>query len=364
MARPSSGSRPLATGSAVLRRGQDPAPIGEGRARGAQCGQCAESQERASWHGHRVLLRPVGLPPETGVREESSRRVPSRTTSRHIMALDRRGRSVANPGGLRHAPWTVECAGPQPRSRAPDRRGPGPDRRAGGPSRDLSRAGRDQHHRLRGRQHPGRRGHGGPPARGGLSGGRRPGAGAGAAQGQPGGPLPGDGRAQAVAAAGPPRRGRGPARGLDHRSVHAGGEGRLLLRPRHQRRQGDGRDLRRHADPPAARGLPAHARHHPGADRRRGAGLELQVQRRALAPGQPPRPDRGRAGDQRGRRRRDPRRPAHGEPPADEREGAAQLPPGGHEPGRPQLAAAQGQRHLPAGRGPGAAGRVRVSRPR
>ena len=255
-------------------------------------------------------------------------------------------------------PQTVTAADRDPA----DRRRPGPEQRAAGAARDLSGAGRDQHQRLGRRQHPGRRGHGGPPARGRLAGRRRPGAGAGAAQGQPGGALAGHGSAQAATAAGPPRRGRGPARGLDDRSVHARREGRLLLRARHQRRQGDGRDLRGHADPAHARGLEALARHHPGPDRRRGAGLELSVQRRALAPGQPPRTDRGGAGDQRGRRRRDPRRPAHGEPSADEREGADQLPTGGHEPRRPQLAAAQGQRHLPARRGPRAAGRLRVSR--
>ena len=50
----------------------------------------------------------------------------------------------------------------------------------------------------------------------------------------------GTGAAQAAPAARPPRRRRGEARGLVVRSVRVPREGRLLLRPRHERRQGDG----------------------------------------------------------------------------------------------------------------------------
>ena len=115
--------------------------------------------------------------------------------------------------------------------------------------------------------------------------------------------LRGTGAAQADPAARAPRRGRGPARGLDHRSVHARREGRLLLRARHRRRQGDGRDLRRHPDPLREGGLQARPRHHPGPDRRRGA-AELPCNGVRWLLEQPPRPDRRGAGAQRGRRRR------------------------------------------------------------
>ena len=52
-----------------------------------------------------------------------------------------------------------------------------------------------------------------------------------------------------------PRRRRRASRRLEHRSVHVHGEGRLLLRARHERRQGDGRDLDREHDPDEAGGL-------------------------------------------------------------------------------------------------------------
>ena len=53
----------------------------------------------------------------------------------------------------------------------------------------------------------------------------------------------------------PPRRRRGEARGLVDRSVHVRREGRLLLRPRHQRRQGDGVAVRRQPDSAEGRRL-------------------------------------------------------------------------------------------------------------
>src|SRR5437764_492384 len=67
---------------------------------------------------------------------------------------------------------------------------------------------------------------------------------------------------EADPALGAPRRRGGQARGLVARSVRADGEGRLLLRPRHQRRQGDGRHLDCVADPLQAGRVDSEARHH------------------------------------------------------------------------------------------------------
>ena len=76
-----------------------------------------------------------------------------------------------------------------------------------------------------------------------------------------------------------------------------------------------------------------------------------RVQRRGVAREESPRLDRRRVRDQRRRLGRD---GCAGQPPRDERagrrEGFAEFPPRGHEHRRPQLAARQGKRYLPAGR--------------
>ena len=170
----------------------------------------------------------------------------------------------------------------------------------------------------------------------------------------------GTGAAQAASPARPPRRRRSQARGLVDRSVHVPREGRLLLRPRHQRRQGDGR---RSSSPTCIRlkagRLHARSRSDPGAHRRRG---RRRLQRRRLAGQEPQGSDRRRVRHQRGRRRQH----AQGQVPdqrgAGQREGVPGFPPRGDQPGRTQLAAGQGQRDLPPRRRPRAAVGVRLSR--
>ena len=87
-------------------------------------------------------------------------------------------------------------------------------------------------------------------------------------------------------------------------------------------------------------------------------------QRRGLAPGQPARPHgrRLRAEHDAGRRR-NARREARHAGRAGSGESVRVFRVDGDEPGRAQLDAAEGQRHLPAGRRPAAAGRLRVPRP-
>ena len=74
-------------------------------------------------------------------------------------------------------------------------------------------------------------------------------------------------------------RGRGAAERLDDRSVHAGREGRLLLRPREQRRQGRAGAVDGRADEASPVRLQARPRHHPvlytGDEETEGKGAEL-----------------------------------------------------------------------------------------
>ena len=79
--------------------------------------------------------------------------------------------------------------------------------------------------------------------------------------------------------------------------------GRLFLRTRHQRRQVHGGGLRGQPDPLQAGGLPARARHHPGAGDGRGD-PRRQRAGHPVAAQEPSRPDRRRVRPQRGRRRR------------------------------------------------------------
>ena len=82
--------------------------------------------------------------------------------------------------------------------------------------------------------------------------------------------LRGDGTQKPVLLRRASRRRRGAQGRLvgRSRSVQADRARRLLLRPRHLRRQGDGRDLRRQPDPLPAGRPEAEARHHPRAHRR------------------------------------------------------------------------------------------------
>ena len=161
-------------------------------------------------------------------------------------------------------------------------------------------------------------------------------------------------QAQAGAAHRPPRRGRGQARGLDHRSVQVHREGRLFLRPRQLGHEGRRRHHGHDHDPPEEGGLPSRPRHHPGPHRGRGGRL---LQRPGVAHQEPPRPRRCRV-------RAEPRRllaqvrarQADRVPARRQREGLRRLPAQHHQQGRPQLAAAPGQRHLRAGAGPAEVG--------
>ena len=105
---------------------------------------------------------------------------------------------------------------------------------------------------------------------------------------RPGRHLPGQGpQGQGRPDAGPHRRGRGQARGLDPRSLQARRGGRLLLRPRLQRRQSPGGDLGRHPDPLQEGRLQAPPHPQDGADLRRGN--RRRVQRRRMAGQEPAR---------------------------------------------------------------------------
>ncbi len=205
----------------------------------------------------------------------------------------------SGPGG---APVRVAGHGPGAAfaSRSPHAR-PDP------PARHLQGAGGDQHHRLGRRHHRGRARDGGPAPgrrlRRGRHAARRPAR--RPEEGQPGGAAQGQRREEAAAPAGPPRRGRGEARGLGARSLQAGRGRRLLLRARLGGRQGHGRDLRGQPDPLQEGRLRAGSRPDPGADRGRGARIELAVERGELAPEARSRPDRGGARAERGRRSRD-----------------------------------------------------------
>ena len=156
--------------------------------------------------------------------------------------------------------------------------------------------------------------------------------------------LPRHRRAQAAPPPRPPRRRRGQARGLVDRPVHVRREGRLLLRPRHQRRQGDGVAVRRQPDSAEGRRVQARSRSDSGADRRRG---RRRLQRRRVAGQEPQGPDRRRVRDQRGRRRHDAQGQVPDQRSAGQREGVPGLQARGHQRRRPQLAAGQGQRDLP-----------------
>src|SRR5437870_8585150 len=147
-------------------------------------------------------------------------------------------------------------------------------------SRDPEAAGRNQHHRLRRQRHHRRRSDGAALPGRGLPRRRHRGARFQRAQEEPGGAAPWHSQAQAGAAHRPPRRRRGAARGLEHRSLQAHREGRLLLRPRHAGYEGW---RCHHGDDAAAdeaRGFSPESRHHSCAHGGRGGRL---LQRRRLA---------------------------------------------------------------------------------
>ena len=126
---------------------------------------------------------------------------------------------------------------------------------------------------------------------------------------------------QAAAAARAPRRRGGAARGLVGRSVHAARAGRLLLRARHERRQGDGGDLRRRTSSGSSARASSRPRHHRRAHRRRGdRRLAKYNGVRWLLANHRPLIDADMR-HQRGRRRRAARTAPPGEPAADQREG-------------------------------------------
>ncbi len=120
--------------------------------------------------------------------------------------------------------------------------------------------------------------------------------------------------------------------------------GRLLVRARHDGRQGRGVHQRREPDPHEARGLRARPRHHRRAHRGRGG---RTAQRRGLPPRGAPRPDRRRGlRPQRGRRRDGEGRPQDLQQRAGQREEVPVLHLRGHQPGRPLVAAAEEERDL------------------
>ena len=157
----------------------------------------------------------------------------------------------------------------------------------------------------------------------------------------------------------PHRRRRSEARGLEHGSVHAHREGRLLLRPRRGRRQGAGRGLDREPHSLQARRVQARPRHHRRADGRRRR--RRPVQRRRVAAQEQARSDRRRAVPERRRLGRIGQRHPHRQRRSGEREVRHQLPARGAQQGRPQLAAGGRQRDLPSGRRAGPPIEVRVS---
>ncbi len=234
-----------------------------------------------------------------------------------------------------------------------------PARPAGIP-RHLPGAGRDRHHQF-GRRHGARRaGDGGAASRRRRSGAGHPGDLIRSPQGQPGGAAARHRRAAAAPPARPSRRGGSAARGLGLRSVQARRGGRPFPRPRRHRRQGDGGDLRRQPDPLRQGRVQARPRHHPGADRRRGA-VGFAAQRRALAAGAPSRSDRCGIRHQRGRRRHLAQRRAVPFRRANGREGLPNLSARSDGSRRPQRGAAARQPDLSPRRGVAPARAVRFS---
>ncbi len=165
--------------------------------------------------------------------------------------------------------------------------------------------------------------------------------------------------AQANPGDGPPRRRGRAAAGLDRGSVPLPRTRRLVLRPRHDRRQGRGRDLDGHVHPAAPRGLRPRPGPRAHAHRRRGG--RRSQQRHRLAAHAPPRAHRRRVRAQRGRRRRGEAGPPPVAQRPGEREDLSELRAAGHQQRRPQLAAAPRQRHRPALVGAHPGGRLHLS---
>ena len=164
---------------------------------------------------------------------------------------------------------------PVDRHRRGECSGGGAGRRRSRVSRALQGTGRDQHDALGRQLHAGRRGDAEAPARGRDTGRGHadPRAAGGAERRRAGRRAAGPGPlGQADPPARAHRRRRGEARGLEARSLQAGGRGRLVLRARRQRRQVDGRDLHGQPHPLQEGRLHAAARHQARADLRRGNG--------------------------------------------------------------------------------------------
>ena len=223
--------------------------------------------------------------------------------------------------------------------------------RPGRVSRALQGAGRNQHDAVRRQLHGRSQGHGGATRGRRSAAGRHAGARTGGSAQRrrvdrhaPGAGSPG----QADSAAGARRRRRSEARRLGARSLQARRGGRLVLRARRQRRQGDGRGVHRQPDPLSERRLQAAPRHQAGADVRRGNTGD--VQQRPLADPDAPRRAAGgvRPQRRRGRRARFERQADHVADPG-RREGLPGLHARNDQCGRAQCAAAEGQRHLSAG---------------
>ena len=151
---------------------------------------------------------------------------------------------------------------------------------------------------------------------------------------------------QSHAAARAHRRGGSQARGLDPRSVRAGRRERQLLRARRGGRQGRGGDLGRYAGALREREIQTAPRHQARADLRRGDLRRLQ--RRGVA--EPRITATGSTRSSRSTKARGASSTRKGNRVAHERAGGredrAELPARGHQSRRPQLAAAEGQRHL------------------
>ena len=165
---------------------------------------------------------------------------------------------------------------------------------------------------------------------------------------EPGGPAARPRRRPAGAVLRAPRRGRGPPRGLVDGSVRPHRARRLVLRPRHARREG----RRGHAGDGLLLAAPARrrsgARFDPCAHRRRRRRSE---QRHPVAAREPARSHRRGLRDQpRLGRPGDPRRPRLVAHRAGGGEGLRVVHADGAQPGRPQLAAGGGERDLPARR--------------
>ena len=156
---------------------------------------------------------------------------------------------------------------PRHRPRRPGRPAvPGRARRAGA----VRRADRHQLDARSREHHAGRTGGGATAPGGRISRQGRGDRGAASGAPEPGRPAPRHGRPPAHPAARASGRGGGPAGGLVARPVHADREGRLLLRPGHERHQGHGRDLRADHDRAQARPGAARPRRHPRPHGRRG----------------------------------------------------------------------------------------------